>query len=262
MVKTHKITGLQYLCQTKRKDPFKYRGSGLYWRLHLKKHGPHIDTRILIKCYTKSALSAWGIYYSKLWSIVDSKRWANLTEETGSGGMIAGSKTAIKCGLSGSKHPQYNATIYHFIHTDGREERLTKYEMYTKYDLHIRRLHSVANGGKDKSINGWRLITTPETGVGYGSGAIKRRGRTKENDASVARTAANQVGKRKTFETTNPNRDPIIYHFIHTDGREERLTRYEMYTKYGLNIGHVHELVHGKRKSHRGWRLSTRHTSA
>ena len=85
MVKTHRITGLKYLCQTSNKNPHKYKGSGKYWKYHLNKHGIDFDTHIILKCYTKSALKEWGLYYSKLWSIVQSKQWANLMPEAGDG---------------------------------------------------------------------------------------------------------------------------------------------------------------------------------
>lgn len=35
--KTHNITGLKYLGQTT-KNPYKYRGSGTYWKRHIKIH--------------------------------------------------------------------------------------------------------------------------------------------------------------------------------------------------------------------------------
>lgn len=85
-VKTHRITGLQYLGYTSRKDPYTYTGSGTRWQLHLQKHGYNYDTKILHKCISKSAIRAWGLFYSKLWSVVDSKKWANLKEENADGG--------------------------------------------------------------------------------------------------------------------------------------------------------------------------------
>jgi uncharacterized membrane protein len=88
MVKTHRITGLKYLCQTKQSDPYKYTGSGKYWKNHLKVHGKHIDTEILRECITKQELSEWGRHYSELWNIVESSEWANLKPETGQGGNI------------------------------------------------------------------------------------------------------------------------------------------------------------------------------
>lgn len=90
MVKTHKITGLKYLCQTKKSDPYKYLGSGKYWRLHLKKHGSDFHTEILKECTNKVELRNWGIHYSKLWNVSDSDEWANLKDETGDGGQNKG----------------------------------------------------------------------------------------------------------------------------------------------------------------------------
>ena len=81
-VKTHRITGLNYLGVTK-KDPFKYKGSGNYWKTHIEKYGYSCDTVILQKCYTESALASWGLYYSNLWDIVRSPKWANILPEEG-----------------------------------------------------------------------------------------------------------------------------------------------------------------------------------
>ena len=86
-VKTHKKTGLQYLGFTT-KDPFNYNGSGLHWCRHLKKHGSDHTTEIIQKCHTKSGIKSWGLYYSNLWCIVESKKWANIKPESGTGGQL------------------------------------------------------------------------------------------------------------------------------------------------------------------------------
>jgi hypothetical protein len=107
-IKTHKITGLKYLGQTKQ-DPFKYKGSGVYWKRHLKKHGNNHNTEILQKCYTKTALTTWGIYYSDLWSVIESKKWANLREESGNGISSSDAKRlAKKLTSNGTHHFQTN----------------------------------------------------------------------------------------------------------------------------------------------------------
>lgn len=85
-VKTHNQTGLKYLGQTSSKDPHKYPGSGVYWKLHLEKHGYDYTTEILKECSTKNEICEYGIYYSKLWNIVESDDWANLKVEQGDGG--------------------------------------------------------------------------------------------------------------------------------------------------------------------------------
>jgi NUMOD3 motif len=83
--KTHNITGLQYLGKTTQ-NPFSYKGSGIYWGAHLRKHGDNVTTEILKECTTKEEVRYWGLYFSKLWDVVNSDEWANLTEESGSGG--------------------------------------------------------------------------------------------------------------------------------------------------------------------------------
>jgi hypothetical protein len=85
-VKTHNITGLKYLGQTRSKNPHTYAGSGTYWLRHLNVHGKDYSTEILKECQTLEELKIWGQYYSKLWNVVENKEWANLTEENGRGG--------------------------------------------------------------------------------------------------------------------------------------------------------------------------------
>lgn len=88
-LKTHEITGLKYLGQTT-KDPFKYKGSGLYWSNHIKVHGNFVSTTILKECSSKEELRHWGEYFSNLWDIIKSDKWANLKIEIGDGGSPKG----------------------------------------------------------------------------------------------------------------------------------------------------------------------------
>ena len=62
-LKTHNISGLKYLGQTKN-NPFKYNGSGVIWKKHLKKYGLDITTEILAECKTKEEIRDIGMYYS------------------------------------------------------------------------------------------------------------------------------------------------------------------------------------------------------
>ena len=96
MVKKHNVTNLKYLCQTRRKEPYLYSGSGKYWLQHLEKHGYDISTEILGTFETKQSLQEAGKYYSELFNIVASDDWANLRIEDGDGG-------------DSSKTPQYIA---------------------------------------------------------------------------------------------------------------------------------------------------------
>lgn len=86
MIKTHNKTGFKYLCQTRRKDPHAYLGSGTHWKLHLKTHGADITTEVIGQYEDKAMLKEAGIYYSNLHNVVESEEWANLRIEDGDGG--------------------------------------------------------------------------------------------------------------------------------------------------------------------------------
>lgn len=95
-LKTHRETGLKYLGQTKR-DPHKYKGSGKYWKQHVKKHGDNIDTLILQECSNMNVLKEAGMLYSRLWDVENNPEFANLKPENGDGGGLP----------SGEKHPNW-----------------------------------------------------------------------------------------------------------------------------------------------------------
>ena len=115
MVKTHNITGLKYLCQTSKQDPYSYSGSGVDWKIHLNKFGYHVSTEILAECHTKEELNKQGRYYSKLWNIVDgqddygNKIWANRIPETGGGGSPSNqTREKLRNGQLGKPKPPRN----------------------------------------------------------------------------------------------------------------------------------------------------------
>ena len=84
-VKTHNQTGLKYFGKTIQ-DPFKYTGSGKYWRRHLKKHGYDVSTEILGAFHDICLCKETAIRFSKENDIVKSSQWANLKEEELDGG--------------------------------------------------------------------------------------------------------------------------------------------------------------------------------
>jgi len=106
-IKTHRKTGLKYLGKTTQ-DPYKYNGSGKYWKLHMSVHGAEHDTEILCECSSAEELRKEGIYYSMLWNVVESHEWANLKPENGDGGSIKGHKKSKESveKRSGDKHPR------------------------------------------------------------------------------------------------------------------------------------------------------------
>ena len=82
-------TGLRYLCKTSgKKDPYLYKGSGVRWLNNIKKHNSRIITCVIGTYNTKEELIEAGLYYSRLYNVVEDYTWANLTEEKGDGGLI------------------------------------------------------------------------------------------------------------------------------------------------------------------------------
>jgi hypothetical protein len=96
--KTHKVTNLQYLGFT-RKNPYKYKGSGIRWLAHIKKYGNNVVTEVLHETVVRDEIQQLGKYYSNLWNVVESREWANLKPETGEGGGVPGLH-------KGNKRPQ------------------------------------------------------------------------------------------------------------------------------------------------------------
>lgn len=95
MIKTHKTSGLKYLCKkttNSDKKAILYKGSGKYWKRHLKIHGREVDTEILVK-YPLNNINAFSkvcLEYSNIYNVVDSDDWANLIEENGLTGAVVG----------------------------------------------------------------------------------------------------------------------------------------------------------------------------
>jgi len=104
-VKTHNKTGLKYLGQTSKQNPYDYHGSGKDWKIHLREHGVDISTVILQECKTKQELNEAGRYYSNLWNVANSPEWANRIPETGGGSCTTATAAKISKKLKGVKKP-------------------------------------------------------------------------------------------------------------------------------------------------------------
>ena len=85
-VKTHNITGLKYFGKTILDDVSKYKGSGVYWLRHIKKHGYDVTTEIFGYFEDEIICKIAAIQFSIDNDIVKSKKWANLKEERLDGG--------------------------------------------------------------------------------------------------------------------------------------------------------------------------------
>ena len=123
-VKTHRKTGLKYFGKTTRLDCIhSYRGSGVHWRRHLKKHGADYTTELLGIWQDKDRLVAYAQKFCQQHEVVTSQDWANMVLEEGLQGAVSGDGNIAKradvrekmsqhsaknCqGLFGEKHPSF-----------------------------------------------------------------------------------------------------------------------------------------------------------
>ena len=90
-VKRHSITGLKYFGKTTKADPVVYKGSGLVWSRHIRKHGKKYVETIWYKLFTdRDDCMEFAEFFSKEMDIVNSKEWANLRPENGIDGIVTG----------------------------------------------------------------------------------------------------------------------------------------------------------------------------
>lgn len=101
MIKTHNKTGLKYLCKCTNRDPYKYKGSGTYWKRHIKEHGYEVVTEVVFQTEDLDEFNSVCLQYSKEFNVKDSNEWANLIEETGLDG---GTTHTDPYWLKGFKH--------------------------------------------------------------------------------------------------------------------------------------------------------------
>jgi hypothetical protein len=88
-IKQHSVTGMLYFGKTTR-NPETYKGSGIYWKRHLKKHGEVVETLWYCLFYDKETCSEFAKLISKSNDIIKSNHWANLIDENGLDGAPAG----------------------------------------------------------------------------------------------------------------------------------------------------------------------------
>lgn len=91
-IKRHSATGLLYFGKTIKADVNSYKGSGKYWKSHIKEHGVDlVETLWVSEPFTdKDDLIEFATFFSEYYDIVNSDKWANLTIENGIDGGDSG----------------------------------------------------------------------------------------------------------------------------------------------------------------------------
>ena len=92
-IKQHSITKKMYFGKTTKPDPIKYKGSGVYWKRHINKHGRQfVKTIWLSDLYFDTSIVEHALHFSHENNIVESDTWANQKPENGlDGGSSKGS---------------------------------------------------------------------------------------------------------------------------------------------------------------------------
>lgn len=100
-IKQHMITKKLYFGKTTQ-DPIKYKGSGKYWKLHIKLHGKqYIETLWFCLFMNKEEINKFAMLFSSQHNIIESDDWANLMFENGKGG---GANYGTNNGMFGKTH--------------------------------------------------------------------------------------------------------------------------------------------------------------
>jgi hypothetical protein len=220
IIKRHKVTGLLYFCKTSRSDPIKYKGSGLYWKRHLRVHGNEVDTIWTSLFTNKDDLVDFATHFSEFYNIVSEKNskgtkiWANLELENGLDGMPTGTDRGIefkeksKINNAGDKNPSYGKYWW----TNSQEE-----------------IKSV------KCPDGWT------------------RGRSL---ATIRKTSCTKTTNKSSSGNKNPRYDHAIYQWHNTDTNEViHTTRFDFRTSLLIDKSVVRELINGDRLSYHGWTI-------
>lgn len=315
MVKTHNITGLKYLCQTKNKNPHKYLGSGLEWIDHLKKYGKNVRTEVLLETTDKQLLNNTGRYYStyyKITTAVDNygnRIWANAIPETGGGPGFTSLDTSeySKKLWSDPSYIEKMKNVHSELWRDQSRrqkqkiittESQNRIEVKEKHRFNTTLLWENAEYRKaqiDKLIERWSNVEFKEfmskiqrivqnkpeviekkrkTLLSIQTTEFKKKKSDSQNRPEVVIKKSNSIKslwKNETYRNAvlqnsaaltgdknsnkNPNYDHTIYQFQHRDGQIEISTRFDLQMKYNLSQSQLSQVISGKIKTVRGWRV-------
>lgn len=120
-IKRHNRTGLLYFGKTSQSNVMRYKGSGTYWKNHLKQHGNDVTTIWSELFLIEDDLLEFSQFFTEFYNIVKStdttnkKIWANLVPEDGKMGgqnigmpsLLKGQKTGRPSVWKGKKRPEH-----------------------------------------------------------------------------------------------------------------------------------------------------------
>lgn len=209
-------------------------GPEKYWRSHLIKHGFDYSTDILHKCISKAAIKAWGLFYSRLWSVSESKKWANLMDEAAGGG-------------------RQSEQVRRVISEKGRGRIPWNKNKHIWSDEEKKRI------GEFTKLRGPQSVLTIQKRVAK----LRGKKRTLVQCDNISKSLSGKPfteSHKKSLRGPRPhvvahNRDKTKYYFCHQSGITEHCTRTDLIIKYSLTGQLLTKVILGDRKSHAGWKL-------
>lgn len=181
-IKVHNKTGLKYFGKTEKSDVAKYKGSGIYWRKHINKHGYDVTTRIYFAHDDIELCRTIALKFSMDYNIEYSEEWANLQVENISGAGNKGNRN----GMFGRTHTvevrnkisEINSTMLTAVDSNGEKVRISNTdERYLSGEL-------IAESKGRKASNETKMKLS-ESGQGYLNSKAKKIGIYDSNDELV-----------------------------------------------------------------------------
>lgn len=191
-VKVHNETGLCYLGKTT-KDPYTYKGSGVYWSNHLKKYGNNVSTTWAQLYTDPTILKEEALFLSKVLNVKESNEWANLTEENGfTGGNVYDQTTPMHRELMKNKTLGKKMPI-------GFGDKIRKLKLGTKVSDEVKSKIKIKLTGRKMPENHGKKVSLALVGVPKKNEHKAKISETLKNKPNVTCPHCNKTGGSGMF---------------------------------------------------------------
>lgn len=293
MIKRHTITGLKYFCKSTKQNYLKYLGSGVYWKSHLKIHGPEyvVTDWVSEVFYDEEQIKEFAILFSEFFNIVISDEWANLKIEDGLEGGMSSQTAKDMWGKPGVKELRIASQKEAQNRLDVKKKKsLATRELWNDIEHRTKVINSVIktmnDPNKKKELSKIQKVVQNRPEVLSKRAATMADPVVKEKHRAATRVASNtpeaiersknkmlamwenvefkekrseaikngwDKGRDSRVGLNHVKADKTIYEFIHDSGLIEKCTRVEMKEKH--KIGNISKLISGTIKSSMGWKV-------
>lgn len=266
MIKTHNISGLKYLCQTRRKNPCKYLGSGTVWKKHLEQHGRSIRTEILLETSDKKLITSTGRYYSALYNITTAmddfgnKIWANVIPETGGGPGWTSEQAKQRIINNPELIDQFKQRMMALSTATKRKiaraDAVSSSEFKEKFKSTMKIAMSNPTVQLKLSKSQKEAQNRPEVRL---NNSINQKEAQNRPDVKLRKSESGRIAQNRPevkcskSGKNNYRYDSTIFTFSHIDGTIEHMPANDFCVKYNLDRGWLSNIILGHRKTIKGW---------